>query len=36
MEEQPPILMGSCDYIDKQSLTADKGAAFQLGGWAKC
>jgi hypothetical protein len=35
MEEWPPIWTVAANILNKQSRTADKGQALQLGGWAR-
>jgi hypothetical protein len=34
MEEQPPAMEVSCEYIDSAVVDRQQGVALQLGGWA--
>jgi hypothetical protein len=36
MEERPPDMEGSCEYIEQAVADSRQGVVFQLGGWAKC
>jgi hypothetical protein len=36
MEEWPPNMEGSCEYIEKAVADSQQGVALQFGGWTRC
>jgi hypothetical protein len=36
MEERPPVMQGSCEYIELAVADSRQGEVLQLGGWARC
>jgi hypothetical protein len=36
MEEQPPDMDGSCEYLEQAVMDSQQGVVLQSGGWVRC